>query len=447
MKCVVFVPGTLGSELVDPANNVVWPPSLWEVTFGYGRINDLMANGLRASSVIRSVGPVSVYKVILDDIERCGYSLGGAARRFLPFPYDWRRSNADAAAGLAGQLDALDDLAELVLIGHSMGGLVSRYLLESGKFSDRAWFDKISTLITLGTPHFGAPKALERLLGKESQLGISGPDLVQLASDSRYPSVYQLAPSPESALTVPRVPPGQVPTKMDSFAAPIAGALTLNPQNVQSARDFWSALDLEKRPPGVDYFFFGCAAHKTTVRNEWDAPTLAPIERLQGGDGTVPISSAIFAALPHGFSLKKHSSIFEDRELRRSLYRFLDAPAGIKPQAADAVAPVGNRGAFGISVDKDAYTVGEPIEIVASYNQEVVDPAEFFEIVGLDADTGRPDLDKQPIEMRVDFHGVELTSFSVVVTPDLSPGLYELRPAREVDDPEPTLFVVVESHG
>ena len=78
----------------------------------------------------------------------------------------------------------------------------------------------------------------------------------------------RLVPPLGSALTVPRVDPGQVPRKMDSFDAAIASALSLNPANVQSARDFWAKLDLAKRPGHVGYFFFGCAAHKTAVRNE-----------------------------------------------------------------------------------------------------------------------------------------------------------------------------------
>jgi pimeloyl-ACP methyl ester carboxylesterase len=444
----VFVPGILGSELVDSANDQVWPPSLFEVVFGYGRIDELMADDLSPAAVIRSVSVYAVYKTILKDIEQCGYTVGGLQRRLIPYPYDWRRSNAASAKRLADVLGEIDGVTEIVLIGHSMGGLVLRYLLESGRFSHEPWFGRISTLITLGTPHFGAPQALKKLLGDESQLGISGPDLVKLASDERFPSLYQLVSSPESALTVPQAPPGEVPQKMESFAAPIANALNLNPQNIRSARDFWATLDVAgRRPAHVDYFLFGGAAHKTTVRNEWSDPDLEPIERRQSGDGTVPISSAIVPELPHGFSEKKHARIFEDRDLRQALYRFLDAPVGVKPQAADDTVEVGDRSAFGISVDKENYAVGEAIEIVASYNEEVSDPSESFRILRLDSDTGERDPAAVPTVVDVDFRGVSLTSFSFVLKPDLSPGLYELRPNRRLDDPEPTLFVVVESHG
>jgi pimeloyl-ACP methyl ester carboxylesterase len=47
---------------------------------------------------------------------------------------------------------------ELVLLGHSMGGLVARSACHAG--ADHAWRSHLRALITLGTPHHGAP--LER---------------------------------------------------------------------------------------------------------------------------------------------------------------------------------------------------------------------------------------------------------------------------------------------
>ena len=93
---------------------------------------------------------------------------------------------------------------------------------------------------------------------------------------------------------------------------------------------------------------------------------------------------------------------------------------------------------------KKRYTVGEPIEIVASYTETMSNPAEGFEILPIDPDSGELDEELSPISFRVDFRGVDLTSFSFVVALELEQGFYELRPARAVDDPEPTFFVVVE---
>ena len=49
---------------------------------------------------------------------------------------------------------------ELVIIGHSMGGLVSRSACYYGETAGHGWLRKLSRLVFLGTPHHGAP--LER---------------------------------------------------------------------------------------------------------------------------------------------------------------------------------------------------------------------------------------------------------------------------------------------
>jgi pimeloyl-ACP methyl ester carboxylesterase len=51
-------------------------------------------------------------------------------------------------------------LTELVLIGHSMGGLVARSACHYGTLARHQWLRRLEKLIFLGTPHHGAP--LER---------------------------------------------------------------------------------------------------------------------------------------------------------------------------------------------------------------------------------------------------------------------------------------------
>lgn len=59
---------------------------------------------------------------------------------------------------------------DVVLLGHSMGGLVARAALRDAEEADLEWRRKVRALITLGTPHQGAPlerggHAFEQLLG------------------------------------------------------------------------------------------------------------------------------------------------------------------------------------------------------------------------------------------------------------------------------------------
>jgi len=48
-------------------------------------------------------------------------------------------------------------LEELVIIGHSMGGLVSRSACYYGAFNGHDWLRHLRKLIFLGTPHHGTP--------------------------------------------------------------------------------------------------------------------------------------------------------------------------------------------------------------------------------------------------------------------------------------------------
>lgn len=61
--------------------------------------------------------------------------------------------------------EVLDDLVrhwpvpvtELILIGHSMGGLVARSALHHGGRADLEWPRRVTVTVSLGTPHLGAP--------------------------------------------------------------------------------------------------------------------------------------------------------------------------------------------------------------------------------------------------------------------------------------------------
>ena len=67
-------------------------------------------------------------------------------------------------AALAALLQDLTDawpvgLDRLALVGHSMGGLVIRSACAVRTDADRPWAERVSDVVTLGTPHLGAPLA------------------------------------------------------------------------------------------------------------------------------------------------------------------------------------------------------------------------------------------------------------------------------------------------
>jgi pimeloyl-ACP methyl ester carboxylesterase len=119
-------------------------------------------------------------------------------KNYFPFPYDWRRDNRVHAARLARESKKwLADWrehsgnkdAKLILLGHSMGGLISRYYLEALD----GWRDT-RALITFGTPFLGSINAVNYLHHgmKKSAGPITLIDLTDLMRS--FTSVHQLLP-------------------------------------------------------------------------------------------------------------------------------------------------------------------------------------------------------------------------------------------------------------
>lgn len=101
-------------------------------------------------------------------------ALRDAGADVLVFPYDWRLSNRHNAHLLqrrilqhwfGGELSRERKLREeerVTFIGHSMGGLIARFFLESAHLG----YALARRLITIGTPHLGAPQAYLHLIGR-----------------------------------------------------------------------------------------------------------------------------------------------------------------------------------------------------------------------------------------------------------------------------------------
>lgn len=115
-------------------------------------------------------------------------------KNFFRFPYDWRRDNRVAARKLARQGRAWlaqwressgHADARLVLIAHSMGGLVCRYFLECLE----GWKDT-RALITFGTPFRGSLNALDSLAN-----GLRKGPLDLSALGRQFTAIYQLLPT------------------------------------------------------------------------------------------------------------------------------------------------------------------------------------------------------------------------------------------------------------
>jgi pimeloyl-ACP methyl ester carboxylesterase len=228
---VVVLPGITGSMLaIGDDRNVVWGLSGRAVMNGVlslGRSVDRLklpegfgdalpekdgegepADGVRAVRLMPDLhvipglwSPIKGYVALMEQFrDRFTVSAPTAERpgNLLEVPYDWRLSNAVSARRLAAAaVPALERWrqhtnnpdAKLVLVCHSMGGLVARWFLEVlGGWELTRW------LITVGTPYQGAVNALETLVnGVSKGLGPFRKDLTGLVRS--LPSLYELLPT------------------------------------------------------------------------------------------------------------------------------------------------------------------------------------------------------------------------------------------------------------
>ncbi len=379
---IVLLPGTTGTSLVDyntlKNGDLILLPS-WPdqviADVGLGLVGDaqkLLATAGLQQDPTGATNPLVAYKPSTGMLGDKGYEplidyltgtvLGGApyytwniANQSVPnakgnllvgFGYDWRENNTYTAGQLAGLLNNIYDTYSantgsdfrIILIGHSMGGLVARSYLENvGPANQDKVLGKIAVLITLGTPHLGAPLALDAIAGNTLVPSLPVPLVSGLANDANFPSSYELLPDANcpafaangtnaagscvadsgSSDTFYSIYSGTFSQTLTSAAPAGFGASSTN---LSSAQTFFGTLG--KQPSGTAYYVLYGLTDATVIGKNpgtltsftWTqaskAPgTLTPVYTnystldgnnvptniWTGGDGIVPVWSAIFA--------------------------------------------------------------------------------------------------------------------------------------------------------
>ncbi len=148
---------------------------------------------------------VLVHGSCMNDLQwtRGGHDHGRALARDLGFTpayvhYNSGRHVSDNGRELAGLIEAeAGGFADVVLVAHSMGGLVARSAVLCAEDAGHAWRAKLRALVTLGTPHHGAPlerggNVIDLLLGVSrysAPLGALGQIRSAGVTDMRYGNV------------------------------------------------------------------------------------------------------------------------------------------------------------------------------------------------------------------------------------------------------------------
>ncbi len=313
---VIVLPGIMGSTLVGPDGKHLWslrPGTLTKALFTLGRslgrlklpagIGDNPApDGIRPGELLPALhvipgiwSPVAGYAGLVAFLRSSRFHLVEPDPRrpelvpnLIMFPYDWRLSNRYNATLLAATaFDALERWqsqpgmqdAKLILVCHSMGGLVARWFLEQegGAAHTRH-------LVTIGTPHRGSVKALD-MLSNGIERGV-GPIRFSLTDVARsLPSMHQLLPTYRCLAG-----PGGARSALAGVAVPGIDAAML-----ADAGAFHRELTAAPPPAYGFHKVVGTRQPTLTTARLVDGGVRVSDEidgKRQGGDGTVPRLSA-----------------------------------------------------------------------------------------------------------------------------------------------------------
>lgn len=309
---VIFVPGIAGSELYND-RELVWI-NTWRLlgsqlpVLNLFQMQWLLPLRLAADGVtpakpsyhvhvgdVMRHGLTDAYSGMIQSLKDQGYVEGKDLRLF---PYDWRQDPAVTAAQLGRLVDQTlkeTGAGKVVLLSHSMGGLVARdYVVHGGA-------PKVKAMMALATPWLGAPVAYRALqygwdLGSKvpgTRWALMAPQDVKLLTQN-YASVYALVPGRHY---YDQYPGGYITRDGVTYGFGAAVERALAPHNAPLARGHAGYVDslLDGSDHGVMQFLLAGDGDQTpagfTERHGF-LGVMTKTERFADGDEVVPLHSA-----------------------------------------------------------------------------------------------------------------------------------------------------------
>ena len=385
---LVLIPGILGSVLERDGE------VLWGSLFALRRFDQLevcpeCVSGIAATKIVDSIqllGPLRMgqYNILTDVLNNIGYQEGVD---LFHFPYDWRKSNFETAELFDHFVENTPKLrdGEFDILAHSMGGVVASIYLHNKGDSAR-----VRKLITMGTPHMGAAKAVMMLFEGWSGLRnfiAGGQEAVSRVVYS-FPSVFELLPTyPRCCILGAKGDPDRklMPDILDE-------SLWQNPQWVwlptvyrtgpkrqgidaalRGARRLRQMMS-NFRPSGVEVVHVAGDLVETLAQIYFDRNSGRILDSSTfPGDGTViPVSASNKSTTTAFPSVAVHQTIFDDDHVRVMLKRQLTSPPGVPVRfagaesARKALTKLGQEvpiTSVELSVSKSMFAVGEEITL------------------------------------------------------------------------------------
>jgi len=308
---VIFVPGTMGSQLWLGSEQV-WPnvsyllkhPEVFRYTEGDNR---LQPKGiLNEMVIVPNLVSIDQYNLLGNYlVEELGYE---RENNFIEFAYDWRQDVRQSARDLAKFIDGWNVQGPITIIAHSLGTLVSRYYVEmlGGK-------KKVGRLMLIGGPHQGVPKIAANLLTGVDLLpfGLMGKKLTEIIET--FPTCYQILPL--------------YPCGVDqngnaiNFLEDENWVKTAYRPLLRAAREFRRELGMKSSVPTLSIFGYG---HKTAMglqlqRDSYGVFKKAVIDVQPSGDSSVPEASAVLPGTEIHPVHQYHGTLFNDNDVKMRL--------------------------------------------------------------------------------------------------------------------------------
>ena len=365
-KAVVLLPGLMGSLLtsIRGMTTPLWiNPTI--ILNGQSRYLELNADGTGdAAPNIQSV-PTNLERLCYLKI---ALTLRSEALLF-EFPYDWRlpiEKNGDLLGQFLDRWAEGNDKMQFTLVGHSMGGLVSRAFVARHPEDAKR---RVERVIMHGTPHFGAAGAVADMWQGNSMVEIA--EALNGNNDMRrmvfnMPSAYQLLPAPPDLF--PQGRPYPV-TMFDVYKASEWRKEGVRQDYLDRGREFHELLADHDHPVEM-IEIAGCHLEtKTDVAlhvDSKDRPEINLVTQKEGpdsGDSTVPLYSAVLPGATMYYIQEKHRYLPRNEDVIKAT---LDLIYGRKPKLPTKL-PKPKGGLFGtrdvvVSPEVEAQRLRQRIE-------------------------------------------------------------------------------------